>query len=55
MLNIVEPNKEFLVCRDACKEEIKGVLMQEGHVICYKEGNYLLGRIFLLMTDHSGM
>jgi hypothetical protein len=82
VLNIVDPNKEFLVCIDACKEGLEGVLMQEGHVICYKSiklneyevnyvthdvelaaivhvlkmwGHYLLGRRFVLMTDHRGL
>jgi hypothetical protein len=82
VLNIADPNKDLLVCTVVCKEGIRGVLMQEGHVICYEsrklneyEINYvthdlelaaivhdlktwmhhLLGRIFLLMTDHSGL
>jgi len=28
--------KDFLVSIDACKEGLDGVLMQEGHVICYE-------------------
>jgi hypothetical protein len=28
VLNIAEPNKDFLVCIDACKEGLRGVLMQ---------------------------
>jgi hypothetical protein len=82
MLKIVDPNKDFLVCTYAYKEGIEGVLMQEGHAICYKSRklneheinyvihdlelativhalkmwrNYLPGRIFVLMTDHSGL
>jgi hypothetical protein len=82
VLKIADPNKNFLVCTYACKEGLEGVLMQEGHVICYKciklnehEVNYvtcdmelgsivyalnmwrhyLLGIIFVLMTDHSGL
>jgi hypothetical protein len=70
------------VCTDACKEGLRGVLMQEGHVICYESKklnehevnyvthdmeldtivhtlkmwrHYLLGRRFVLMTDHSGL
>jgi hypothetical protein len=35
-MKIADPNKEFLVCTNACKEGIRGVLMQEGHVIFYK-------------------
>jgi hypothetical protein len=36
MLKIAEPNKDFLVCIDVCKEGIRGVIMQKGHVICYE-------------------
>jgi hypothetical protein len=36
MLNIEKPNNDFLVCTNVCKEGLKGVLMQEGHVICYE-------------------
>ena len=36
MLKIADPDKEFIVCTDACKRELGGVLMQEGHVICYE-------------------
>jgi hypothetical protein len=31
--------KYFLVSIDACKEELGGVLMQEGHVISMSQGN----------------
>jgi hypothetical protein len=82
MLKIADPNKDFLVCTDVCKEGLEGVIMQEGHVICYQSRNsneheinyvtrdleldsivhdlkmwgyYLLGRIFILMTNHSGL
>jgi hypothetical protein len=67
---------------DVCKEGLGGVLMQEGHVICYESRklneheinyvthdlelvaivhalkmwrHYLLGRRFVLITDHSGL
>jgi hypothetical protein len=36
MLKIPDPNNEFLVCTDACKEGLGGVLMQERHVIFYE-------------------
>jgi hypothetical protein len=36
VLNIADPNKDFIVCTYACKEGLRGVLMQEGHVIFYE-------------------
>jgi len=35
VLKISNPEKDFLVCTDACKEGLGGVLMQEGNLICY--------------------
>jgi hypothetical protein len=36
ILNIVDPNENFVVCIDVCKEGICGVLTQNGHVISYE-------------------
>ena len=36
ILRIVNPNKEFVVCIDACNDGLGGVLTQEGHVIAYE-------------------
>ena len=36
ILTIVDPNKDFVVCTNASKEVLEGVLTQEGHVICYE-------------------
>ena len=33
ILRIVDPNKYFVVCTDASKEGLGGVLTKEGHVI----------------------
>ena len=35
ILRIVDPNKDFIVCTDACNDGLGGVLTQEGHVIAY--------------------
>jgi hypothetical protein len=82
VLKIADPNKDFHVCTYAYKEGLRGVLMQEGHVIFYESRksnehevnyvtrdmelaaivhalkmwrHYLLGRIFVFMTNHSGL
>ena len=31
-----DPYKDFVVCIDASKEDVKGVLLYEGHVISYE-------------------
>ena len=36
ILRIVDPNKDFVVCTDASKDGLGGVLTREGHVICYE-------------------
>ena len=36
ILRITDPNKEFVVCTDACNDGLGGVLTQEGHVIAYE-------------------
>jgi hypothetical protein len=36
ILKIVDPNEYFIVCTNACKEGLGGVLSQNGHVICYE-------------------
>jgi hypothetical protein len=82
ILNIVDPNEDFIVCIDACKEGLGEILSQNGHVICYESRklkeherhyathdlelesivhalnmwrHYLMGKIFELRTDHSGL
>lgn len=34
VLNIVDLDKEFVVCTNSCKEGLTGVLMQDGYVVC---------------------
>ena len=36
VLKIDDPSKDFVVCTDASKEGLGGVLTQEDHVICYE-------------------
>jgi hypothetical protein len=36
VLKIVDPENDFLMCTDACKEGLRGVLMQGGSVVCYE-------------------
>jgi hypothetical protein len=39
ILKIVDPNENFVVWTDACKEELVVVLTQNGHVISYETIN----------------
>jgi hypothetical protein len=39
ILNIFEPNENFVVCTDACKEGLGGVLTQSGHINSYESIN----------------
>jgi hypothetical protein len=36
ILRITDPNEDFVLCRDACKEGLGGVLSQNGFIICYE-------------------
>ena len=36
ILRIADPNKDFIVCIDACKEGLGGALSQNGFVVCYE-------------------
>jgi hypothetical protein len=36
ILNIADPDEDFFVCIDACKEGLGGVLTQKDHVVCYE-------------------
>ena len=34
ILKVVDPYREYIVCMDASKEGLGGILSQEGHVVC---------------------
>ena len=36
VLKIVNPNENFVVCKNVCQQGIGGMLTQNGHVICYE-------------------
>jgi hypothetical protein len=60
ILKIADPNMDFVVCTDACKEGLGGVLSQEGFVICYEsqkmkehERNYATHDLELATIVHA--
>jgi hypothetical protein len=60
MLKITDPEADFLVCTDAYKEGLRGVLMQEGSVVCYEsrklnehESNYVTHDLELAAIVHA--
>ena len=36
VLKVADPEKDFVVCIDACEQGLGGVLMQDNHMICYE-------------------
>jgi hypothetical protein len=36
ILNSVDPSEDFVVCTDACKEGLGGVLNHNGHIVFYE-------------------
>jgi hypothetical protein len=36
ILKVADLDEDFVVCTNACKEGLSGVLTQNGHVICYE-------------------
>ena len=60
ILNIADPNEIFVVCTDACKEGLGGVLTQNRHVIGYEtrklkehERNYTTHDLELATIVHA--
>jgi hypothetical protein len=60
ILKIVDPNESFVVCTDACKEGLGGVLTQNEHVIGYEsrkikehERNYATCDLELVSIVHA--
>jgi hypothetical protein len=60
ILRIADPNEDFVVCTDACKEGLGGVLSQNGFVICYEyrklkehERNYATHDLELAAIVHA--
>jgi hypothetical protein len=60
ILRIADPNMDFVVCTDACKEGLGGVLSQDGFVICYEsrklkehEKNYATHNLELAAIIHA--
>ena len=60
ILKIADPDKDFIVCTDACNECLGGVLTQEGHEIVYEsrklkthKKNYATYDLELAATIHA--
>ena len=60
ILRIVDPNKDFIVCTDACNDGLGRLLTQEGHVIAYEsrklkihEKNYATYDLELAAVIHA--
>jgi hypothetical protein len=60
ILKVADPYKDFIVCVDASREGLGGVLTQEGHMICYEsrklkehERNYVTHDLELAAVIHD--
>ena len=60
IIRIADPNKDFMVCTDACNDGLCGVLTQDGHVIAYEsrklkihERNYATYDLELAIVIHA--
>ena len=60
ILKIVDPDKDFIVCTDASKDNLGVILTHEDHVICYEykkmkehEKNYVVHNMELATIIHA--
>jgi hypothetical protein len=53
ILKIVDPNENFVVCTDACKEGLGGVLTQNGHVISYESLLHMYGKTDVVLRQYD--
>jgi len=60
VLKIVDPKKELVICIDAYKRGLGGVLMEEGQEVCYEswklnkhKQNYLTHDLELVVIIHA--
>jgi hypothetical protein len=60
IFKITDPNEDFFVCTDACKEGLDGVFSQRDHVACYEsrklkeyERNYATHDLELAVIVHA--
>ena len=38
-MKVADPEKDFVVCTNACRQRLGGFLMQGNHMICYESRN----------------
>ena len=60
ILKIVDPFQDFVICTDACKEGLSGVLIEENYVVSYEsrklkyhENNYARHELELTAIIHD--
>jgi len=51
ILKVVNLDEDFILSTDACKETLGGVLMQNGHVICYESIKLKEHEIYYYMDE----
>ena len=60
VFKVADPEKDFVVCTDACRQGLEGVLIRSNHVICYelrkmkeREKNYATHDLNLVAIVHA--